>query len=416
MLSRIGAVKASQGGFRRIVPRALLMGLVSASPAAADGIGTSHLPPSAPPLKGRTAEDGAATSAVVVATGAGGTSNAGPTLSEQPSAFLDRALGYATSRATGLGQLDVSVNLSDRLYTAFDAAYEQSLAASASLTRDWSGQQTLVTFAFAKTHDVEERLTEASLSVTHAWTAGKARPYVKAETALLDFDDIPDGFQPFHNQDDRDRISSRATLGLRLTLTDRIDMEIGAGIDHKHYLDRFDDFGIRRGNVSLFPLLGLRYTGAQGSLSALYMPLWRTYSDDAFESAWKNAYAVEGDLTLADGIKGFAAVRYGFEETDFLIASVAYEAVAVAGLTLTAGKGTLTLAASRTWRTYDHLDLADLARADDKLEVALYGEVPLLDTVSLTGRLGYLDYATSFGRVGTEAVTASVGLTYAATH
>jgi hypothetical protein len=392
------------------------MGLVSASPAAADRIGSSHLPPSAPPLKGRIVEDEAATSAVVVATGVGATSNAGPTLSEQPSAFLDRALGYATSRTTGLGHLDANVNLADRHYTAFEEAYEQSIAASASLTRDWSGAQTLATLAFSKNRDVEERLTEISLSVAHAGTAGKVRPYVKAETALLDYGDIPDGFHPFRNQDDRDRISSRATLGLRLTLTDRIDIEIGAGIDRKHYLERFDDFGIRRGNLSLFPLLGLGYTSREGSLRALYMPLWRTYSEDAFESAWKNAYAVEGDMTLADGLKGFAAVRYGFEETDFLIASAAYEAVAVAGLTLATGKGTLTLAASRTWRTYDHLELADLARADDKLEVALYGELPLIETVSLTGRLGYLDYASSFGRASTEAVTASVGLTYAATH
>ncbi len=408
-------MRASQGGLRRVVPCALLVGLVSASPAAADRIGTSNLPPSAPPLKGRLVEDGAATSVVVVATGIGGTSNAGPTLSKEPSVFLDRALGYATSRATGLGHLDVSVNLSDRLYTDFDAAYEQSIAASASLTREWSGQQTLVTLAFAKSRDIEERLTEASLSVTHGWTTGKVKPYVKAETALLDYGDIPDGFYPVHNQDDRDRLSSRATLGLRLTLTDQIDMEIGAGIDHKHYLERTDDFGIRRGNVSLFPLLGLTLTGAQGALSALYMPLWRTYSDNAFESGWKNAYAIEGDITLADGLKGFAAVRYGFEETDFLIASAAYEAVALAGLTLTAAQGTLTMAASRTWRTYDHLDLADLSRADEKLEVALYGEMPLLDTLSLTGRLSYLDYASSFGRVGTEAMTASIGLTYAAT-
>lgn len=407
---------AWRGEFRQVFAPAILMFLASGSDAAADKIGSSNLPPPTPALKGRIVDDKAATSAVVVATGIGGTSNAGPTLFEQPSVFVDRAIGVATSQSTSLGQLDASFNYSDRHYTAFDDADEQSIAATASLTRDWSGQQTLLSFAVSKDRDVEERLTQAVLSITHAWTDGKVKPYAKAETALLDYRDIPDPFQPFHNQDDRDRISSKATLGLRLTLTDHVEMEIGAGIDTKTYLKRYDDFGVRRDSVSLFPLIALAYADDRGSISALYMPLRRTYREPLFEDAWKHAYAIEAGMKITDSIKGFASARYGFEETDFLIASASYEAVAVAGLTVSVGKGTVTLAASQTWRTYDDLDLADLARADEKREIALYGEVPLLDTISLNARVSYLDYMSSFGDAGTDAITASLGLTYAATH
>lgn len=407
---------AWRSGFRRGFAPALLVFLASGSHAIADKIGGSNLPPPTPALKGRIADDKAATSAVVVASGIGATSNAGPTLLEQPSTFIDRAIGVATTRSTSLGRLDASFNYADRHYMEFDDADEQSIAATASLTKDWSGQQTLLGIAFSKDRDVEERLTQAVLSVTHAWTGGPMKPYLKAEAALLDYRDVPDSFQPFHNQDDRDRISSKATVGLRLTLTDHVEMEIGAGIDAKTYLRRYDDFGVRRDSLSLFPLVALAYTSDRGSISALYMPLWRTYREPLFEDAWKHAYAVEANLTITDAINGFASARYGFEETDFLIASASYEAVAVAGLTVTLGKGNVTLAASRTWRTYDDLDLADLARADDKLEIALYGEMPLIDTVSLNARVSYLDYESSFGRVGTDAITASLGLTYAATH
>lgn len=392
------------------------MFLASGTKAAADKIGASNLPAATPSLKGRIADNEAATSAVVVATGIGATTNAGPTLVEQPSVLVDRAIGYATSHATPHGQLDASFNFSDRHYTAFDDANEQSIAATAALTRDQHGQQTLLSAAFSRDRDVEERLMQLVLSLTHTWNDRSVKPYIRAEAALLDFDDIPDGFYAFQNQDDRDRISSKATLGLRLTLTDHVEMEIGAGIDAKTYLDRYDDFGIRRDSVSIFPLIGLGYTGDRGSIRALYMPLWRTYREELFEDAWKHAYAVEADMTITDGIKGFATIRYGFEETDFLIASAAYEAVAVGGLTASLGKATLTLAASQTWRTYDDLDLADLARADEKREIALYGEMPLIDTVSLNARVSYLDYKSSFGDVSTDAITASLGLTYAATH
>jgi hypothetical protein len=407
-------LSAFRGEFRKLFTSALLAFLASVSEAAADKIGSSNLPPSTPALKGRIAGDEAATSVVVVGTGAGGTSNAGPTLLEQPSAFLDRAFGYAAVRDTPLGQMDVSVNFSDRRYTAFKEADQRSADVGLSLTKDWKGQQTLLNFAFSKDRDVEERLMQTSLSVTHAWTDGRIKPYVKAETALLDYRDIPDGLLPFHNQDDRDRISSRAQAGLRLTLTDTVEMEIGAGVDTKHYLERHDDFGVRRDSLSLFPLIGLAYAGERGSIRALYMPFWRDYRENLFDDGWKHAYAVESDMKLSDGIKGFVAARYAFEETDFLIASAAYETVALGGVVLTIGKGTLTLAASNTWRTYDDLDLADLARADRKLEIALYGEMPLLDTVSLNGRIGYLDYQSTFGGVGTDAITASLGLTYAA--
>jgi len=409
-------VSAQRCQIRFIFIPALLLFLASGSKAAADKIGTSNLPATMPALKGRIAENEKATSAVVVATGIGATSNAGPTLIEQPSVFLDRAIGYATSQRTPFGQIDASFNFSDRHYTAFDDADEQSIAATAALTREWKGQQTLLSLAFSKDRDVEERLTQFVLSATHTWTDGSVKPYIKAEAALLDYGDIPDGLDAFRNQDDRDRISSKATLGLRLTLIDHVEMEIGAGIDTKTYLERYDDFGIRRDSVSVFPLIGVGYTGERGSIRALYTPLWRTYREDLFQDAWKHAYAIEGDVTITDRIKGFASVRYGFEETDFLIASAADEAVAVGGLTASLGKATLTLAASQTWRTYDDLDLADLARADEKREIALYGEVPLLDTISLNARVSYLDYKSSFGGAATDAISASVGLTYAATH
>lgn len=407
-------VDALDGDARRILLTALAACLLAAPSAArADRIGGSNLPPATPALKGRIAEGDGATSVAVIGASVGATSNAGPTLLETASPFVDRAFGYATVRDTLYGRLDFSLNLSDRHYTDFDEANERSAAAALNLTKDWAGQQTLVALAVGRTRDVEERLTEASLSVTHAWTGGTAKPYVKAETAWLDYDDMPGEIEPFRNQDDRDRISSRAELGLRLTLAEHVEVQVGAGIDAKRYLDPRDDFGVRRGGVSVFPLVGLAYSGDWGALRALYMPLRRTWREDLFPNRWTHAYAVEGDFALRDGLKAFAAVRYGFQETDFLLASSAYEAVVLGGLTLSVGKGSVSFAASHTWRTYDDLDLIAVDRADEKLEVALTGEMPLTEAASLNGRIGYLSYRSSFGDVATDALTASLGVTYA---
>lgn len=400
--------------WRAFIP-AIAAFLACSPEAIADKIGSSNLPSPTPHLKGRIAEDGQATSVVVAIASVGTTSNAGPTLLEKPSIFLDRALGYATFRDTPFGRVDVTVNLSDRLYTAFEEANEQSVESTLSLTKDWGDRQTLVSLSFSKDRDVEERLMAASLTIAHTWTAGKHKPYVKAETALLDYDDMPDIFEPFRNHDDRDRISSRAAVGLRATLTEHVELEVGAGIDTKHYLTRYDDFGVNRDSVSYFPLIGLAYTGERTTLRALYMPFWRDYREDLFENGWTHAYAIESELKLSEKLKAFGSARYGFEETDFLIASAAYETVVTAGLVLTAGKGTISFAASETWRTYDTLDLIGLARDDRKFEMALAGEMPLTEAVSLIGRINYLDYKSSFGDVGTDALSASLGLTYAST-
>lgn len=384
--------------------------------ASADKIGSSSLPAATPALKGRIADDQSATSVVVVTTGIGATTNAGPTLDEIPSVFIERGGGYATFWQTDAGRIDLSVNLSDRLYPSYDQAYEQNVALGLTWTKDWAGQQTLVALALNRSRDVEERLVESSVSITHAWTTGRIKPYVRAETALLDYQDVPGDFQPFTNQDDRDRLSSRAQLGLRTTITNTVELEVGAGVDNKHYSQRYDDFGVQRDSISPFPLIGLAYAASGVSLKGLYMPFLRLYRDDLFEEKWRHGYALEAEAKLTDSLKAFASARYGFEETDFLIASSAYQSVALAGVVLTVGKASLTLAASETLSDYADLELVDVARFDRKFEVALTGEMPLIDTISLNGRISYLDYRSTFGYVGTDAWTASVGLTYAATH
>jgi len=404
------------GRFRRAALLALGVLAAGATQAAADRIGASSLPSPAPSLKGRISGDEAATSVVVMTASVGATDNAGPTLLEIPSPFLERGFGYATFGETAFGRLDFSINLSDRIYTKFHEADERAALSRLTLTKDWAGQQTIVALAVSGSRDVEERLVETSLSVAHGWTTGTWKPYVKADTAWLDYRDIPDPSQPAGNQDDRDRISSRGELGLRLTLTDTVELQVGAGIDHKAYLTPHDDFGVRRGSVSLFPVIGLAYAGERASLTALYMPFWRDYREDLFHDAWTHGYAVEGEIKLNDTLKAFASARYGFEETDFVVASSAYEAVLLGGLVMTVGQGSLSLAVSRTQRDYDDLELVGIARADDKVEVALVGEIPLIATVSLTGRISYLDYKSTFGEAATDALVASLGLTYAATH
>lgn len=381
--------------------------------ALADKIGASNLPRPAPGLKGRINDADGATSAAVLGGSLGFTSNAGPTLAEVPSAFHDRAFGYAHVFSTPLGRLDLGLNLSERRYVSFQDANERVASLAMSLSKDWAGQQTLLAFATSAGRDVEERLGETSVSLSHAWTSGRLRPYLKAETALLDYRDLPDPFQPSGNQDDRDRLSSRLQAGMRMTLTEHVELELGGGVDTKHYLTRTDDFGVRRGSVSLFPAIGLAYTGETGTLRGLYMPFWRDFRDDLFADGWHHGYAVEGEMKLSDTLKAFASARYGFEETDFLIASAAYESVAIAGVVWTVGKGTLSLAASQTRRSYDDLDLVALARFDEKFEVALSGEMPLVEDLSLNGRIGYLDYRSSFGDIRTDAFTAAIGLTYA---
>lgn len=384
--------------------------------AFADRIGGSSLPSPTPALKGRIAEGEGTRSVAVVSAAVGVSSNAGPTFLEMSSAFVDRGIGYAQATQTPLGRLDFNVTLGDRRYVAFTDADERSGQAGLSLTRDWQGQQTILAFAAATGRDIEERLTQASLGITHAWTGEGIRPYVQAETAVLDFHDLPGEFEPFANQDDRDRISSRAQAGLRLSLTEHVEIEVGAGVDTKRYLDRYDDFGVRRDSVSLFPLVGLAFTAERASLRAVYMPFRRAFKDELFETAWKHGYAADAEIKFSEALKAVASARHGFEETDFLIASAAYETVLVAGLMLTHARGTLALAASETRRDYDGLGLIGIARADRKREIALTAEMPLFDAVSLTGRVSYMDFQTSLGHVGTDVLTVSLGLTHVMTH
>lgn len=387
---------------------------VGASCAFAERIGGSNLPSAKPALKGRIDDSGGPSSAFAIGMAAGATSNAGPTFAEEPSAFAERSFTFAHVRSTGLGRLALSVSLSDRIYADFDPADERSGAATAELAKDWGGQQSILAFSASSGRGVEERLSEVALSFAHAWTDGTVRPYLKTETALLDFHDIPDPVAPFRNQDDRDRVSSRGEIGLRLTLTEHVDLEVGAGVDGKRYLARYDDFGVARDSLTPFGVIGIVRTWERGSLKALYMPFLRTFRDGLFGDVMKHGYAIEGEATLADAVKVLGAARYGFEETDFLIASSAYERVVLGGLVVTLdGGASVSLAASQSRRAYEDLDLVGVARDDRKFEIALVGEMPLLGNLSLSGRVSYLDYSSSLGNVGTDALTVSMGLTYA---
>lgn len=389
------------------------------SGAFADRIGGSSLPSPPPALKGRLIEGEGATSVVVLSTAAGWTSNAGPTFFETPSSFVDHGVGYAQVMQTALGAVDFNVTLADRHYFSFAEADERSGQASLALTRDWDGQQTILAFAAGTSRSIEERLTQASFSLTHTWGGERIKPFVQAETAVLDFHDLPGELLSFANQDDRDRISSRAQAGLRFTITEHVALEVGGGVDSKRYLERYDDLGVRRDSVSLFPLVGLAVATDRVSLRAVYMPFRRIFDDDLFENTWTHGYAVDAEVKVSDVLKAMASARHGFEETDFLIASAAYETVLVAGLMLTHARGNIALAVSETRRDYDGLHHLDIMRADRKREVALSGEVPLWDAVSLTGRVSYMGFESAlgegglFGRIGTEVLTVSLGLTYA---
>lgn len=395
----------------------VLATLLSSCPdALADRIGGSSLPPPTPALKGRIAEETGATSVAVVSTAVGTTTNAGPTFLETPSAFVDRGIGYAQVAQTLFGRVDFNVSVADRRYVAFTDADERSGQASVLLTREGDGQQTTVAFAASGARDIEERLTQASFAIGHAWTARRVNPYVQADVAVLDYHDMPGELLPFANQDDRDRISSRVQTGLRLTITDHLALEVGAGIDTKHYLERYDDFGVRRDSVSLYPLAGVAYASDAISLRAVYMPFRRMFKESLFDDVWKHGYAAEAEIKVSETLKAFASARHGFEETDFLIASAAYEQVLVAGVLVTGERGSISLAASDTRRDYDGLDLLGIARLDRKREVALSGEVPLFDAVSLSGRISYMVFHSSLGQtVSTDAFTVSLGLTYAMT-
>lgn len=410
-------MRRTHAGSRRIAPCAMAAVAVVFGwmpHAAADRLGGSNLPPSKPSLKGRISEDGA-TVALVFGTSVGATTNAGPTLLAEPSGILENTIGYAQMFKTAAGRVDVSVNLANSRYMSFSEADELSGTAAAALTHDWGGAQSSLALTVSSGSDVEERLTETSLVFEHAVTAGDTKPYIRAEAALLQYRDLPGPAGPFQNQDDRDRISSRVLAGLRRTLTEQITVEAGAGVDVKTYLEPTDDFGVARDSVSLFPLIGLAYAGERASFRAVYTPFLRLYREPLFDEAWKHGYQIEGEAKLSDEWKVFGAARYGFEETDFLIASSAYERVMLGGITLTLPQGTLTFAASRSWRTYDGLGLLALGRSDDKTEFAISGDLPLDKTMSLNARLSYLAYESSFGFVETDALTAMIGMSYAVT-
>jgi hypothetical protein len=391
-------------------------GAVAVCPTAhADKIGGSNLPQAAPSLKGRITEDGA-TEAWVFGTGIGATTNAGPTLLESPSAFAEQSLAYARILSTAFGRMDIAANLQNRTYTSFRDADELTGAASIALNRDWGTARTVATLAFSSGRDVEERLNDASLVVEHTATSGSTRPYVRAEAAYLDFMDMPGEPGPFQNADDRDRLSARVQAGVRYTISREITLEAGAGLDTKRYRRSTDDFGVDRDSSSAFSLAGFSYASERATFRAIYSPFLRMYRETLFEDTWKHGYRIEGEWKLNGEWKAFAATRYGFEETDFLIASSAYERVVLAGLTVTlANKATASLAASRSWRAYDGLHLLGIGRADEKTEIAFSMEWPLTETLALSGKLNYLDFESSFGPVGTDGLTAVLGVSYAIT-
>lgn len=387
------------------------------SDAFADRIGGSNLPASNSKLKGRLDDDSGPKTAYALGIFVGATTNAGPALIETASGFVDRSFTFVHARPTEVGQIALSVALSDRSYSSFDEADERSGRVDLSLTKDWGGQTSIVAMSASGGESIEERLTDAALSVTHLWTDEPVKPYVKAEVAVLDFGDLSDPVQPFRNQDDRDRVSSRAEAGLRWTIAENVEVEVGGGADSKVYLDARDDFGVRRDNVTPFAVLGVTRRWDKVSLSGRYMPFLRDFREPLFLEAVRHGYVIEGEAQLLGNVTAFVAAKHGFEETDFLIASTALETLVVAGVSIgLEGGRTLSVAASQSWRTYADLDLVDLARDDEKFEIAVGYEAPLFGAFSLSGRVSYLDYASSFGRVGTDALTASLGIVYAGTN
>lgn len=359
-------------------------------------------------LRGTLAETGSekATTAATLSFAAGATTNAGPQFDKVPGAVFEAGAEIQHVRPTSLGELTLSATLRDRQYPDAPDADELAYRLGASLDATAGGRQTLATLAVQHGTSLDENLTEYSTSWRTVWQRKDWSPFVKISAAYLDYADLVTGFLETGNQDDRDRLSATAEVGLRRTIGEHLALVAGVGIDTKRYTARRDDFGLARDSISGFPFIGATYKAGPLSAELLYAPVLRHYRDPALRDFLAQTVTLRGEMDVARGVKIVGLLRAGIDETDFFTARAALEQAAALGLSFDVTAATkVSLDVTLTRR--DHLGID---RLDHKTESTLRTRTRIGEGLYLTSELKYLDFHTTFGGLDTDAASVLIGI------
>ncbi len=350
--------------------------------------------------------DGVVQTAIVGFAG-GYTTNAGPTPDPAASPVFETSFFFLHERPLGEGGLNLQADATASDFTDFSDARGAEFGLKAAFAPN--DESWLVALGAEKRRDIEEDVSETSLSASRQWsTGGVVTPYVESGLVYLDYADVNVLFLEFANQDDRDRLSGSLEGGIRLKSSDALSLAASVGVNAKKYSEAIDDFGLDRNNLSTFLSFGATYDTGGISATVSYAPVYRVYAESAFSPLIAHTFNASGSAALTDAVRVFGGARMGLEETDFLAARTVEEQAANIGITLAwPGKASMTLEAAYTNRAFDGVD-----RVDRKYELQWRAEQPLSDRLTLTARAGYLLFNSSFGDLSLDQRTAMVGLVY----
>lgn len=366
-----------------------------------------------PPLRASIAEGlppaSTATTTAMVRVMGGYTTNAGPTLDEVQSPVVDSTVEITHLRRGSDSELELGLALRDQEFTRKNEARNLDYKITGSYTwKPEAGMRASTTALLLKSTEVDEKVSQSGIEQTLLWERGKLTPFLKSSIHYLDYSDISSFLLEFGNQDDRDRVSAASQFGLRYTLSDGISATAGFGVDTKRYATARDDFGLRRDNFSLYPIVGLAYSNDDITAEILYSPIYRHYEDPYFGSVYAHTLTALADWRALPYLRFTGAARLGLDETDFLDALGVEELTLLGGVTLTGSD----LSSIGLEAVYTRKDFLGLARIDNKIEFTLRGQQPISKTVAFTGEIKYLDFKSTFADTKTDMMQVLFGFSY----
>lgn len=349
-----------------------------------------------------------ASQTVAVGVAAGYSTNAGPTLQPDPSAFFETSALVLNSRSIAGGTLALQADVTAREYSTPGDARNGTYALKGSF--DANDQTFAIAVSAEQRLDIEEDVRIVSLSgrrtfggASSTWT-----PFIRGDIAYLDYADVDALFLEFANQDDRDRASATGEAGIRRRLNDSLSVSITAGANAKAYSARRDDFLLARNNASAYAAFGLEFADGKASASLTYAPVYRWFAEETFAPLFAHTVSASASAALTSDVSIYAKTRIGLEETDFLNARAYEDGVAVAGIMVALPHGASTnFDAAYTRRRFHGVE-----RHDKKYELQWRAQAPLNDRWKLTAQAGYLYFASNFGEATLDQTTVTLGLVH----
>ncbi|MGE0211081.1 MAG: hypothetical protein AB7S41_05245 [Parvibaculaceae bacterium] len=378
-----------------LLPAGLAALLLCALPARGNG--------ETPPLRGSLAEP--AETEYVIGFGLSYSSNAGPTLEGKGSPGVDLTFGFSHASRRGPLEISATGNFFTRRFFENPEASKTNFAFEGSVARGFTDRRVTLTASSIRSSEIDEDVWETGLKLEHAWTQPVWSPFVSLASYYLRYDNIASDLFEFAHQGDRNRFSHALELGVTRDFGNGLQLRGGFGIDGKTYLHDRDDFGLRRNNVSAYPFLALSYATTRFDLTAAYSPVWRSFEDPVFDRLFAHVYALQGEFRPLTGLRFFAGVSSGLQETDFLLSRAIEARIVNLGLGLSfEDRSGVTLQGILTRERH-----RGLPRVDDKLEIKLNGRARLTKRLFLTLDLSYLDFRSTLG-VRTEEIAGGLGI------